>query len=129
MKHQEKSCKAVELFMMSLGVSLIATGLTALYRQVHGPRMPKPEYQKRIGRMAAIDDRICRNRLEGNTFEGKPIVFPPREESIKYRYRLFYSMYRKCTREQLDAEFEKLKESLEESKAYVDEESVDLTLA
>lgn len=73
--------------------------------------------------------RICRNRLEGNTFEGKPIVFPPLEESIKHRYRLFYSMYRKLTREQLDAVYEELKESLEESKVYAEEESVDLTLA
>lgn len=37
--------------------------------------------------MALLDDEICRNELEGNIIGGEEIRFPPKAESLHYRYR------------------------------------------
>lgn len=128
MSRLKNECRTLELFYMSLGISLVATGVVVACRKLHGPRIPMDEYKMKIARIAAMDDRICRNWLEGNIVAGKPIVFPPLEESIKHRYRLFYSMYKKFSRAQLDIEMAKFKERLESSKTYSDEDPVNLTV-
>lgn len=44
--------------------------------------------------MAALDDEICRNELEGNQIGGEVITFPPKAETLQERYQLFLQMNR-----------------------------------
>ena len=52
-------------------------------------RMPLREYTRYALYMAALDDEICRNELEGKNIGGELILFPPKSESLQYRYHLF----------------------------------------
>ena len=89
-------------------------------------RMPLKEYTRYALYMATLDDEICRNELEGNTIQGEPIVFPPKEESLQYRYHLFLGMNRKKSRKAIQSEIKQMEQRLEESKQYLGEPKIDL---
>ena len=40
-----------------------------------------------------------RHELDGVVIKGEPVVFPPKKESIPYRYKLFLEMYGEDTSE------------------------------
>ena len=67
-------------------------------------RMPVREYTRYALYMAALDDEICRNELEGKNIGGELILFPPKSESLQYRYHLFLQMNRRKSRAALQAE-------------------------
>lgn len=73
-------------------------------------RMPPKEYTSYALYMATLDDEICRNELDGNTIQGEPIVFPPKEESLQYRYHLFLGMNRKKSRKDIQAEIKQMQQ-------------------
>lgn len=83
------------------------------------PKIPLKEYTKLCLYFAAMDDEICRNELEGNFVNGKKILFPPKDESIHYRYKLFLDTYKKYTRKELEQERERFIKRLEESQQYI----------
>ena len=89
-------------------------------------RMPLKEYTRYALYMATLDDEICRNELEGNTIQGETIVFPPKDESLQYRYHLFLEMNRKKSRKAIQVEIKQLEQRLEESKQYLNEPKIDL---
>ncbi len=84
------------------------------------------EYKLCCLELAEIDDQIARNELDGNIVNGKKIIIPPKNESIKYRYLLFIDMYKKYSREEIEQEKKNLLTRLEESKQYKNEKSVEL---
>lgn len=55
-------------------------------------RMPLKEFTRYALYMAVLDDEICRNELEGNQIGDEVITFPPKEETLQYRYHLFLQM-------------------------------------
>lgn len=57
-------------------------------------RMPLKEFTRYALYMAALDDEICRNELEGNQIGGEVITFPPKAETLQERYQLFLQMNR-----------------------------------
>lgn len=71
--------------------------------------------------MAVLDDEICRNELEGNRIGDEVITFPPKEESLQYRYHLFLELNRTKDRRQLQQEIADLEQRLQESRQYRDQ--------
>ena len=81
--------------------------------------------------MAALDDEICRNELEGNQIGGEVITFPPKAETLQERYQLFLQMNRAKSRRQLQKEVAEMERRLQESRQYTDkpEEQLEVELA
>ena len=69
--------------------------------------------------MAVMDDEICRNELEGNQTGDEVITFPPREESLQYRYHLFLQMNRAKSRRQIQEKIAEMDKRLQESRQYI----------
>lgn len=107
-----------------VGMATACASATACY--CWNFRMPLKEYTRYALYMATLDDEICRNELEGNTIQGETIVFPPKEESLQYRYHLFLEMNRKKSRKAIQVEIKQLEQRLEESKQYLNEPKIDL---
>ena len=76
-----------------------AIGLGACWRRAI--RMPLKEFTRFALYMAVMDDEICRNELEGNQIGDEVITFPPKEETLQYRYHLFLQMNRTKSRRQI----------------------------
>lgn len=88
-------------------------------------RMPLKEYTRYALFMAVLDDEICRNELQGRRFGGRTVLFPPKSESLQYRYHLFLQMNRKKSRARLQMETDQLEQRLNESRAYRDDDAGD----
>ena len=86
-------------------------------------RMPLKEFTRYALYMAVMDHEICRNELEGNQIGDEVITFPPKEESLQYRYHLFLQMNRKKSRARLQMEADQLQQRLEESRICAAEDS------
>ena len=84
-------------------------------------RMPLGEFTRYALYMAVLDDEICRNELEGNRIGDEVITFPPKEESLQYRYHLFLELNRTKDRRQLQQEIADLEQRLQESRQYRDQ--------
>ena len=110
----------------TLGVSLVIGG-QMIYKKV--PKVSFAEYSKYCLFFAVLDDEICRNELDGNTVEGKEIVFPQKTESIHYRYKLFLETYIKFSKGELEQEMKRLEKRLEESKQYIGKAKEEITIA
>ena len=82
-------------------------------------RMPLKEFTRYALYMAAMDDGICRNELEGNQIGDEVITFPPKEESLQYRYHLFLQMNRTKTRRQIQKEIADMEQRLQKSRQYI----------
>ena len=94
-------------------------------------RMPLKEFTRYALYMAALDDEICRNELEGNQIGGEVITFPPKAETLQERYQLFLQMNRAKSRRQLQKEVAEMERRLQESRQYTDkpEEQLEVELA
>lgn len=84
-------------------------------------RMPLKEYTRYALYMAVLDDEICRNELEGNQIGDEVIIFPPKEETLQYRYHLFLQMNRKKSRRQIQTEIADMERRLQDSRQYLDQ--------
>ena len=82
-------------------------------------RMPLREFTRCALYMAVMDDEICRNELEGNQIGDEVITFPPKEETLQYRYHLFLQMNRTKSRRQLQEEIADMEQRLQESRQYI----------
>lgn len=82
-------------------------------------RMPLKEFTRYALYMAVMDDEICRNELEGNQIGDQVITFPPKEESLQYRYHLFLQMNRTKSRRQIQQEIADMEQRLQESRQYI----------
>lgn len=69
--------------------------------------MPLKEFINGCWRLAFLDDMVCRHELDGVMVKGEPVVFPPKEESIPYRYELFLEMYAEDTAEEWEKAYSK----------------------
>ena len=100
-----------------LGVLTACLGGAAWYKRMY--QMPLKEYTRQALYMAALDDEICRNELEGERIGGEVICFPSKAESLQYRYHLFLAINRGKSRKTLQAETAEMERRLEESKTYL----------
>ena len=82
-------------------------------------RMPLREFTRYALYMAVMDDEICRNELEGNQIGGEVITFPPKEETLQYRYHLFLQMNRTKSHRQIRKEIADMEQRLQESRQYI----------
>ena len=82
-------------------------------------RMPLKEFTRYAHYMAVMDDEICRNELEGNQIGDQVILFPPKEETLQDRYRLFLQMNRTKSRRQIQEEIAEMEQRLQESRQYI----------
>ena len=82
-------------------------------------RMPLREFTRYALYMAVLDDEICRNELEGNQIGDEVITFPPKEETLQYRYHLFLQMNRTKSRQQIRKEIADMEQRLQESRQYI----------
>ena len=110
-----------------LGALALCLGGLAWYRRTY--RMPLKEYTRRALYMALLDDEICRNELEGNIIGGEEIRFPPKAESLHYRYRLYLSINRGKNRRTLQIETARMERRLEESRQYLNRPQEELTVS
>ena len=83
-------------------------------------RMPFKEFTRYALYMAALDDEICRNELEGNQIGDEVITFPPTAETLQDRYHLFLQMNRTKSRRQIQEEIAEMEQRLWESRQYMD---------
>lgn len=111
--------------LFSIGVCAVLFGITYQVLKIF-PKVPFKSYTQMCLYMAVMDDEICRNELEGNTIEGRKIIFPPKRESLQYRYHLFLKMYKQFSSRQLEQEIKKMEKRLQESKLYLHKESEEL---
>lgn len=111
--------------LLSIGVCAVLFGITYQVLKLF-PKMSVKSYTQMCLYMAVMDDEICRNELEGNTIEGKKIMFPPKRESLQYRYHLFLKMYKQFTSRQLEQEIEEMEKRLQESKLFLHKEKEEL---
>ncbi len=84
-------------------------------------KIPLEQYKAACLYMAVMDDEICRNELEGQDVNGRPIGFPPRRESLPYRNNLFIEMNKGLTRDKLEDRIEEIELRLRESRAKLHE--------
>ncbi len=89
-------------------------------------RMPLKEYTQYALYMATLDDEICRNELEGNCIDQRKIFFPPKAESLQYRYHLFLQMNCKKSRKTILHEISQMEERLAKSRQFRNQESTSL---
>lgn len=82
-------------------------------------RMPLKKFTRYALYMAVMDDEICRNELEGNQIGDEVITFPPKEESLQYRYHLFLQMNRTKSRRQIQKEIADMEQRLQKSRQYI----------
>lgn len=82
-------------------------------------RMPLKEFTRYALYMAVMDDEICRNELEGNQIGDEVIIFPPKEETLQYRYHLFLQMNRTKGQRQIQEEIAEMEQRLRESRQYI----------
>lgn len=108
----KKGCK-----IALVGGLVVVVGAVAYWKWMI--RMPLKEFTRCALYMAVMDDEICRNELEGNRIGDEVITFPPKEESLQYRYHLFLQMNRTKSRSQLRQEITDMEQRLQESRQYI----------
>ena len=101
----------------ALGCLAVVTASVACWRWMI--RMPLKEFTRYALYMAVMDDEICRNELEGNQIGDEVITFPPKEETLQYRYHLFPQMNRTKSRRQIREKISEMEQRLQESRQYI----------
>ena len=81
-------------------------------------RMPAKEFTRYALYLAAMDDEICRNELEGNQLGTGVITFPPKAETLQQRYHLFLQMNRTKSRRQIQEDIANMEHRLQASRQY-----------
>ena len=108
----KKGCK-----IALAGGLAVAAGAVACWKWMF--RMPLKEFTRCALYMAVMDDEICRNELEGSRIGDEVITFPPKEESLQYRYHLFLQMNLRKTSAQLQGKIADMEQRLRESRQYI----------
>ncbi len=100
-----------------LGSLAAVSGAAACWRWMI--RMPLKEFTRYALYLAAMDDEICRNELEGNQIGTGVITFPPKAETLQQRYHLFLQMNRTKSRRQIQADIADMEQRLQKSRQYI----------
>ena len=82
-------------------------------------RMPLKEFTRYALYLAAMDDEICRNELEGNQIGTEVITFPPKAETLQQRYHFFLQMNRTKSRRQIQEDIKNMEQRLQQSRQYI----------
>ncbi len=106
----------MKLFTKLVALTGLAVGAKAYVDHKKDYKIPVEQYKSMSLYMAVMDDEICRNELEGQVVNGKPIGFPPRRESLPYRNSLFLNMNKGMTRVELEERIEELELRLRQSR-------------
>ena len=77
-------------------------------------RMPLKEYTGYALYMAVLDDEIARRELDEIELDDRTVEFPPKQESLQYRYHLFLGLNKGETKQQLQSEIRDLELRLRE---------------
>ena len=103
--------------MKRLGIAAgLAACLGGLVWYRRNWRMPLKEYTRWALYMAVLDDAICRRELDGLQIDVECIRFPPKADSLQYRYHLFLQGNRKKSREMLRRETAQLEQRLRQAR-------------
>lgn len=114
------SNKRETLLIATAAIGVLLLGGRMLYNLL--PKIPIKEYTAACFYLAVMDDEIARNELEGNSIDGKEIVFPSKRESLQSKYHLFLEMHKKLSATEMDAEIRKFEIRLKESKQHIGQE-------
>ncbi len=74
------------------------------------------DYDKACIYMAVLDDEIARMELEGKVINGRAIKFPPRQETLYFKFTMFKDINRHLSRMELKHKIELLEARYEKSK-------------
>lgn len=109
------TCKnKVYLFSGSLAMGMVIGGVF-IYSLL--PKVPLKQYTKTCLYIAVMDDEIARLRFEDKqTTNGEIVAFPPRRESLMYRYRLHLNMHKRLSAKELESEVKLYEAMLMEEK-------------
>lgn len=100
-----------------LGCLAVGTGAAVCWRRKI--RMPLRLFTRYALYMAVMDDEICRNELEGNQIGDEVITFPPKAETLQYRYHLYLQMNQAKSRRQIQKDILTMEQRLQESRQYI----------
>lgn len=70
------------------------------------------DYHKRCLYLALLDDMVCRRRLKGMELDGRDVAFPPKKESLWFRYQLFLERNRSLSDEEFAREIRERQQEL-----------------
>lgn len=101
----------------ALGCLSVIVGSAACWRWMI--RMPLKEFTRYALYMAAMDDEICRNELEGNQIGDEVITFPPKAVTLQTRYHLFLQINRTKSRRKIQREIAEMEQRLQASRQYI----------
>lgn len=74
------------------------------------------EYDKTCLYMAALDDEIARMELDGSVINGRKIKFPPRQETLYYKFTMFKEINKHLNPAEMKKKIELLEARYEKSK-------------
>lgn len=126
---KEKTMKFLQtnkkkIFYLSIStcmISMIAIGLGIRYYK-RNYKVPLKEYTASCLYIAVMDDEIARLRFENQVINGKKVEFPPRIESLQYRYHMHLQLQKGKTRHELNQEISTYEALLEEEIRYKEKE-------
>lgn len=99
-------------------VLLISLGCFAGGSALWIRKKKKREIEKWALFFAVMDDEICRNELEGNFVNGRPIVFGEKKDSLYDRYQYFLELLQHKSKAWCQREEKRLKKRLATSRQY-----------
>lgn len=105
--------------MIKIYVLIVCLVLVGILCKKLLPKVNIKKYTQICLYIAVMDDEIARNELDGNFIGEKEIKFPPKIESLQYRYHMFLKLYKEYTIEELENEILIHEERLEESKQFI----------
>ena len=101
---------------MLLGASVVVTVVVSKMMKKHNKAKKEDSFQKDCIYLAALDDEICRREWNGKKINGDVINFPPKKESLYYRYQLFAELYAGYSEKQREKEIKKFEQRLYKNK-------------
>ena len=93
----------MKIIYLSISTCMIAIGLGIRY-YISNYKVPFKEYTASCLYIAVMDDEIARLRFENQVMNGKKVEFPPRIESLQYRYHLHLQLQKGKTRHEFICE-------------------------
>lgn len=98
------AASAAFLVVSTVAVSVVSK-LNKLKKQAE-----KESFERDCMYMAYMDDEVGRKEFNGKKINGDIIKFPPKKESLYYRYQLFKELYGKYSPEDREKELRKLEQ-------------------
>ena len=119
---KEKTMKFLQTNKMKIIYLSISTCMIAIGYYISNYKVPFKEYTASCLYIAVMDDEIARLRFENQVMNGKKVEFPPRIESLQYRYHLHLQLQKGKTRHELNQEISTYEALLKEEIRYKEKE-------